>query len=147
MTNRRESEVTSAARSRSQHGRRILEERRTALLADLRHDIHDTCAGVDSVQAHTMDDLDASVVTELSSIRFSLMQMKGEALVRVNEALARIDEGHYGLCESCGAEISEARLRALPFAVRCTRCEKRDEDAEESRRHSLNLMDRLDSER
>jgi len=138
--------MTSAAISRSQ--RRILEERRTALLADIRHDIHDTCAGVDAVQAHdTMDDLDAGVVMELSSIRFSLMQMKGEALVRVNEALARIDEGHYGLCESCGAEISEARLRALPFALRCTRCEKREEDAEEARRHSSNLMHRLSFER
>ena len=140
--------MTFAATSRGQRVRRILEERRAALLADLRRDIHDACTGGDAVEAHdTMDDLDAGVVTELRSVRFSLMQMKSEALVRVDEALARIDEGRYGLCESCGAEISEARLRALPFALRCTHCEKRQEDADEAQRHTPTLMHRLRCER
>jgi DnaK suppressor protein len=71
------------------------------------------------------------------------MQMKGDALVRIDEALARINEGRYGLCESCGAEISEARLNAMPFALRCTHCEERKEDAEEAQRHEAKLMHRL----
>jgi len=136
--------MTFAAMRRSQRARDILEERRTALLADLRQDIHDAFAGVDTIQTHdAMDDLDASVVTELTSVHFDLMQMKGDALVRIDEALARINEGRYGLCESCGAEISEARLNALPFALRCTHCEERKEDAEETQRHEAKLMHRL----
>jgi DnaK suppressor protein len=136
--------MTFAAMRKSQRGRRILEERRTALLADLRQDIHDAFAGVDAVETgETMDDLDVSVVTELSSVRFNLMQMKGDALVRIDEALARIDEGRYGLCESCGAEISEARLCAMPFALRCTRCEEQKEHAEEAQRHQAKLIHRL----
>ena len=107
-------------------------------------DIHDAFAGVDSVQIpDTMDDLEAGVVTELSSVHFNLMQMKAEAVVRIDEALARIDEGCYGLCESCGAEISEARLCAMPFALRCTRCEEHKEHAEETQRHEAKLMHRL----
>jgi len=136
--------MTSVAVSRSQRGRRILEERRTALMAALRQDIHDAFACVDSVQTpDTMDELEAGVVTELSSVHFNLMQMKGDALVRIDEALARIDEGRYGLCESCGAEISEARLCAMPFALRCTRCEEQKEHAEETQRHEEKLMHRL----
>ena len=136
--------MTFAAIRRSQRGRRILEERRAALMADLRQDIHDAFAGVDGVQTHDpMDDLDAGVVTELTSVRFNLMQMKGDALVHIDEALARIDEGRYGLCESCGAEISEARLVAMPFALRCTHCEERKEDAEEKQRNEAKLMHRL----
>ena len=136
--------MTFAAMRNSQRGRRILEERRTALMADLRQDIHDAFASVDSVATpDTMDDLEAGVVTELSSVHFNLMQMKAEALGRIDEALARIDEGRYGLCESCGAEISEARLSAMPFALRCTRCEEHKEHVEETQRHEAKLMHRL----
>jgi DnaK suppressor protein len=134
--------MTFAALRRNQRGRRILEERRAVLMADLRHDVHDAFAGVDAVQTHdTMDDLDAAA--ELNSVRFDLMQMKADALARIDEALDRVNEGHYGLCESCGAEISEARLSALPFALRCTHCEERKEDAEETRRREANLLQRL----
>jgi len=49
--------------------------------------------------------------------------MKGQTLGRVREALARLDAGEYGYCAECGGEIAERRLRALPFAVRCTSCE------------------------
>ena len=57
-------------------------------------------------------------------IEVTLIQMKGEALARVREALVRLDAGEYGYCVECAGEISEQRLRALPFAVRCTACEE-----------------------
>ena len=50
--------------------------------------------------------------------------MKAETLNKINEALARLEDGRYGLCFECGDEIAEARLRALPFAVRCKDCEE-----------------------
>lgn len=56
-------------------------------------------------------------------IEVALIQMKGEALERVREALVRLDEGEYGYCAECAREISEQRLQALPFAVRCAACE------------------------
>ncbi|WP_017669140.1 TraR/DksA family transcriptional regulator [Sandarakinorhabdus sp. AAP62] len=37
-------------------------------------------------------------------------------------ALARIEAGHYGECETCGGEIAPARLAALPTATRCIKC-------------------------
>jgi len=136
--------MTIAVMARNQRGRRVLEERRTALMAELRQDIRDAFAGVDTVCMHdTMDDLDAGVVTELSSIRFNMMQMKGDALVRIDEALVRIDDGRYGLCESCGAEISDARLSAMPFALRCTHCEERKEEVEQRERRNAGLIERL----
>ncbi len=139
--------MKKAATSRNQRNRRILEQRRRELLVDLRHDLHDARAGVDAVQADdATDELDTGAVMERSSIRFSLMHVKSEILVRVDEALARIDQGEYGLCESCHAEIAEARLRALPFALRCTDCEQRQEDAEWTRRHALRLVYRLRGE-
>ncbi|MBI5139234.1 TraR/DksA family transcriptional regulator [Candidatus Nomurabacteria bacterium] len=58
-------------------------------------------------------------------IEFALIQMKAETLNKINEALSRLEEGRYGYCYDCKGEIAEARLRALPFAVRCLDCEER----------------------
>jgi DnaK suppressor protein len=57
--------------------------------------------------------------------------MKAETLTKINDALRRLDEGAYGYCADCGGEISDKRLRALPFAVRCKDCEEGREMAVE----------------
>jgi len=56
--------------------------------------------------------------------------MKAETLNRVNEAIGRLEVGTYGFCYECGDEITEARLRALPFALRCKDCEEERERVE-----------------
>ncbi len=48
---------------------------------------------------------------------------------QVDEALGRLAAGRYGLCAECGEPIPPARLRALPFAVRCLPCQERLENA------------------
>jgi DnaK suppressor protein len=72
--------------------------------------------GEDSAAVH-QDDLD-----------MSLLQMRSETVNRIDEALTRLAANQYGTCTACGLEIAERRLRALPFAVRCTRCEDRREE-------------------
>jgi DnaK suppressor protein len=60
--------------------------------------------------------------------------MKSETLHKIEEALARLEEGTYGNCFECGDEIAQPRLRALPFAVRCKDCEEARETAEQRER-------------
>lgn len=60
--------------------------------------------------------------------------MKAETLNRIDEALARLESGTFGFCTECGQEISERRLRALPFALRCKECEEAREVAEQRER-------------
>ena len=43
-------------------------------------------------------------------------------IAQIRAALRRIDEGSYGACATCGAEIAEARLAALPHATLCLDC-------------------------
>ena len=47
-----------------------------------------------------------------------------DELRRIDGALARINEGSYGLCDSCGQEIPQARLQAEPTALRCVQCQE-----------------------
>lgn len=49
----------------------------------------------------------------------SLIATLRQRLQRVEDALARIDDGSYGVCEVCGDSISAARLEALPFTTVC----------------------------
>jgi RNA polymerase-binding protein DksA len=45
-----------------------------------------------------------------------------EELTKVDEALWRLDTGHYGMCDSCGHPIEAARLDAVPHATQCVGC-------------------------
>lgn len=52
------------------------------------------------------------------------------AIAEIDEALARLDDGTYGICETCGVDIPIERLRAVPTSRRCVDCQR----AEEGRR-------------
>lgn len=52
----------------------------------------------------------------------SMQQNSIDLLHKVEHALARIDAGDYGICESCGNDIPVARLDALPYATLCVNC-------------------------
>ena len=67
-------------------------------------------------------------------IEFALLEMKTETLVRIDDAVGRLDAGQYGFCVECEREIAEPRLRALPFAARCQACEERHEHARDGAR-------------
>jgi DnaK suppressor protein len=54
----------------------------------------------------------------------ALRQNAEMLLSQVNDALERLDEGLYGICRRCGQEIDPARLRALPYATYCLRCQQ-----------------------
>jgi len=73
------------------------------------------------------DMLDSSDADIQSGLDFALLQMRSATLSRIDEALARLNAGQYGTCSECGEDISERRLRALPFAVRCHECEAQRE--------------------
>ena len=50
-----------------------------------------------------------------------------DLLQQVEHALARIADGTYGVCESCGNALGKARLQAFPRATLCVTCKQREE--------------------
>ncbi|MDO8590077.1 MAG: TraR/DksA C4-type zinc finger protein [bacterium] len=62
-----------------------------------------------------------------SDTGLKLLEMSSATIKQMMGALERFQHGGYGICNECGEEISEARLRALPFATRCTRCQNQYE--------------------
>ena len=52
---------------------------------------------------------------------------------KIREALARIENGTYGICEGCGEDINERRLKARPVTTLCVECKTAQEAEEKSR--------------
>jgi len=109
----------------------ILEERRREILSEVQEKMRDVRAeGAFGEGQGVLDAAEASEADIQDDIEFALIQMKSETLHKINEALSRHEEGTFGFCFECGDEISERRLRALTFAVRCKDCEEAREVAE-----------------
>jgi DnaK suppressor protein len=107
----------------------MLEDRRRQLVYEVQGKIRDGCRDYTKARG-VLDEGESSEVDIQEEIEFALIQMKTETLKRIDAALRRIGEGTYGRCFECGEAIPEARLRALPFAVRCRDCEEAREAAE-----------------
>jgi DnaK suppressor protein len=116
---------------------RILEERRREILNEVQLKMRDVRAvGASGEGQGVLDAAETSEADIQDDIELALIQMKTETLHKIEEALARLDERTYGYCFECGDEISEKRLRALPFAVRCKDCEETREQAEQRERQT-----------
>ena len=102
----------------------VIEQRRTALLAELRED-------VERVRKDRFEDLagaapdagDESVATLIADLRHADVGRDLTELRGLEAARARLSDGSYGICADCGGEIGYERLRANPAAVRCIACQ------------------------
>ena len=120
---------TKASSGRYEELRKLLEDRRREIMSQ----VHEKIKGVRTENSgkkmsEVYDAGESSDSDIQEDIEFALIQMKTETLRKINEALARLEEGAYGNCFECGDEIAPQRLRALPFAVRCKDCEQAREN-------------------
>jgi RNA polymerase-binding protein DksA len=71
-----------------------------------------------------VDDATADLLVDLN---LTEIDRDIEELRAVQDAIARLERGEYGICQSCGTEIAAARLEALPQAAFCIECQTRRE--------------------
>ena len=125
----------SMNRDRYAELKNILEERRREIVDKVHEKMRDVrTEGANNPDQGVLDAAESSEADIQDEIEFALIQMKAETLNKIDEALRRLEEGTFGHCFECGEEISERRLRALPFAVRCKDCEEAREVAQQRER-------------
>ncbi len=73
------------------------------------------------------DQADAGAKTFQREHELALTQNARELLELSERALARMDAGTFGVCDSCGLAIGKARLQAFPRATLCVTCKQRQE--------------------
>jgi RNA polymerase-binding transcription factor DksA len=68
------------------------------------------------------DSDDAAIALENDEVLDAIERSSSRELELVDAALTRIEQGTYGLCESCAGEIDSGRLQAVPYVARCRAC-------------------------
>jgi DnaK suppressor protein len=99
----------------------LMRERREELetgLRELRSSMADTTpVDLNEMQTATDSGSDAEIWA-------TTVEITARTLQSIEHALRRLRTGGYGSCAECGADIPAARLRAMPFAVRCRPCQE-----------------------
>jgi len=109
------------------------DKRRNDLQAILRRLRDETYEGIARYRQDQSEEKESSPGDEMDMARASaavdthanLIDRAESRLRLIDEALARVDNGAYGICADCGDEIGLERLKVLPFAVRCVDCESK----------------------
>ncbi|HPB18773.1 MAG TPA: TraR/DksA C4-type zinc finger protein [Candidatus Cloacimonas sp.] len=72
--------------------------------------------------------------TNLMEQTVMMLESEREKIRHLNEALRRIEDGTYGICEFCGEFIQESRLEVIPYATCCVACKEKNEDKKRRQR-------------
>lgn len=105
----------------------ILEEKRAAIIKNAEQTL-DQEMTLDSNDLP--DEMDLASSEYLQSFTFRLRGREKSFMTKIDKALAKIEDGSFGICESCGEEISAKRLEARPETTLCIRCKEDQERAE-----------------
>jgi len=78
----------------------------------------------DVTKSHSGDSAEQAQERENDEVVDAIGNETAFSIKVIQAALERIEDGTYGICERCGEDIGEARLRAIPEATRCLNCAK-----------------------
>lgn len=97
--------------------RKKLVEERAALLA----------RSIPPVEAARGDEADLAATAQAKEQSLWLANDQKQRLAQIEQALARIESGKYGICDVCGQPIAPARMEAMPHATLCIECQSKSE--------------------
>lgn len=106
--------------------RKLLLEEKEKVINNSRKDLNDIKIDVEDLPDET--DLAASEVSQ--ALAFKLRDRERLLLVKIDEALMKIEQGTFGICESCEEPIEPKRLEARPMSNLCISCKEQKEHRE-----------------
>jgi DnaK suppressor protein len=110
--------------------RNLLTEQKRRLWAELREDIFAQAGEVHTQYDIPQDLGDHSILDLLSDAGLAVADIRKAQLTQLDEAQKRLEQGSYGICESCGEPIDLERLRLVPFTPHCVQCQREQEEQE-----------------
>lgn len=118
--------------------KKVLVERKRKMWNDLRDDFFRKLGSEYNSQFDIPNDLeDLSVIDVVEDMGLTISDIRKEELVRIDESLRKLDQGTYGLCEKCGAEIDEERLEIEASTNHCLNCQSELEKMEGKKKPTL----------
>lgn len=114
--------ATGTMNERQAQFREMLLEKKRAMWNDLRAELFQkTGEGLNSQFEVALDPAEQGLLDLIEDTELNVADIRRQELTAMDEAMGRLERGTYGICEECGLEIPEERLRVAPFARYCVR--------------------------
>ncbi len=107
--------------------RKVLEE----MLEEAQQKGDSTLDELTESQAVYADPADRATAESDRSFTLRIRDRERKLIHKIQEAIKRLDDGEFGICEECGEEIGVARLKARPVTTLCVSCKARQEEGED----------------
>ncbi len=107
--------------------KKLLTEKIDSLLTDA----NKTVSTMTGPTENYPDPTDRATMESERNFELRLRDRERRLIGKIKDALSRIEDGTFGICEECGEDISEARLKARPVTTRCIDCKQNQEKDEQ----------------
>ena len=116
-------------KGRIEYFRDLLNERLKTLLEEAEK----TVTGMTNDKDTFPDPTDRANLETDRNFLLRIRDRERKLILKIKDALARIEDGSFGICEECGKEISEERLKARPVTTLCIDCKTKAEEEEKKK--------------
>ena len=99
--------------------RMLLVKKRNELLAEVKRQPEALAVNIQSPDA-----VEFAIKAAEQDMSARTADLRSQVLKEIDRALERVAGGHYGVCEGCSEEIAPPRLKAIPWARYCVRCQE-----------------------
>ena len=110
------------------HFRQLLITERAKLADEIKSIAHDVSTSPrdasGDLSGYTVHMADMAADTYDRELSMNIVSSEQELLYQIDDALKRIDEGTFGLCQQCNQPVAMSRLRAMPSASLCINCQR-----------------------
>ncbi|MCK4790342.1 MAG: RNA polymerase-binding protein DksA [Desulfobacteraceae bacterium] len=105
----------------------------TGRLNELLKEANKTVSGMTDQRENFPDPTDRATMESDRNFTLRIRDRERKLIAKIRDALDRIEEGTFGICEECGEDISAERLEARPVTTLCIECKKKQENDEKAR--------------
>lgn len=103
-------------------------------IAELLSDAGKTVSEMTTGKENYPDPTDRASLESDRNFELRIRDRERKLIAKMQEAIKRIDDGTFGICEVCGCEISDKRLAARPVTTLCIDCKSKQEKIEKLKR-------------
>lgn len=117
------------SKNKKEYFKQLLYERLDSLLKETDTPISDLMGPKDE----SLDFADRASAASNTDFALHIKERENKLILKIEEAIERLKDGTFGICDECGEEISEGRLRARPITTMCIKCKSEEELKEKLR--------------
>ncbi|UCG05482.1 MAG: RNA polymerase-binding protein DksA [Desulfobacterales bacterium] len=104
----------------------------TNWLEELLSQADDTVSGMTTAHENFPDPTDRAALEADRNFMLRIRDRESKLIKKIKQALERIENDTYGICETCGEEITVKRLKARPVTSQCIECKSKEEALEKA---------------